>query len=154
MTTSSRARKKSSPEQLGEREPNRNVPGIDKLMAFAEELAATTEGVLRETASREEAVPAPRLAPVAPVRRFNAPQAAREAAAQLNEVTNLKVDTVSSVNKNDAGWQVVVNLVELERIPHSTDVIAPYEAQLDAEGNLEGYRRLGRYLRGQTGDES
>jgi hypothetical protein len=85
--------------------------------------------------------------------RFSAPQAAREAAKQLAELTSLKFDSVSAVDKKeDTGWHVTVNLVELARIPHSTDVIGVYEVELDAEGNLERYRRGPRYLRDQIGD--
>jgi Gas vesicle synthesis protein GvpO len=84
--------------------------------------------------------------------RFSAPQAAREAAKQLAELTNLKFDSVSAVDKKETGWHVTVNVVELSRIPHSTDVLGVYEVDLDAEGNLEGYRRGPRYLRDQTGD--
>jgi len=87
-------------------------------------------------------------------RNFTAPQAAREAASQLSELTNQKLDGVSAVNKRDSGWQVVVNLIELARIPHSTDVLGSYEVLLDAEGNMQSYHRGSRYLRGQTGEES
>jgi Gas vesicle synthesis protein GvpO len=84
--------------------------------------------------------------------RFSAPQAAREAAKQLSELTNLKLDSVSAVDKKETGWHVTVNMLELTRIPHSTDIIASYEVELDAEGTLESYRRGPRYLRDQTGD--
>jgi hypothetical protein len=84
--------------------------------------------------------------------RFSAPQAAREASKQLSELTNLKLDSVSAVDKKETGWHVTVNMLELTRIPHSTDIIASYEVELDAEGTLESYRRGPRYLRDQTGD--
>ncbi len=135
MNKSSRTRKKSSTEEFADTELNRNVPGIDKLVEFAEELSATSGRVPAE-------------------RPFSAPQAAREAGKQLSELMSLKLDSVSAVEKKDSGWQVVVNLIELSRIPHSTDVLGAYQVQLDAEGNIQSYHRGARYLRDQTGDDS
>ena len=40
-----------------------------------------------------------------------------------------------------------MDLIELKRIPESTDVLASYEALLDDEGNLLRYQRTRRYLR-------
>lgn len=84
--------------------------------------------------------------------RFSAHQAAQGAGKQLSELTKLRLDNVSAVNKKDGGWQVIANLIELSRIPHSTDVLAAYEVHLDAEGHLESYRRMARYLRDQIGE--
>ncbi len=132
MNKSSRTQKKSSTGELTDPGLNRNVPGIDRLVEFAGELSGQ--------------VPAKRA--------FSAPQAAREAGKQLSELMSLKLDSVSAVEKKDSGWQVVVNLIELSRIPHSTDVLGAYQVQLDAEGNIQSYHRGGRYLRDQTGEES
>ena len=40
-----------------------------------------------------------------------------------------------------------VELVELERIPATTNILATYEVQLDRACGLVGYRRLRRYFR-------
>lgn len=72
----------------------------------------------------------------------------------LPELTGLKIDTVSSVARNDEGcWRVTVELIEMKRIPDTTDLLATYIATLDDEGNLLGYQRSRRYLRNQPLEE-
>ena len=41
-------------------------------------------------------------------------------------------------------------MLELERIPNTTDVLATYDVQLDDEGTLLGYKRKRRFIRGQA----
>jgi hypothetical protein len=61
-------------------------------------------------------------------------------------------DSVSGVQKVDEGWRLDMEVVELERIPPSTTVMATYEVDLDADGEVRGYRRKRRYYRNQAGD--
>ena len=75
---------------------------------------------------------------------------AQRAKQQLAEVTGLKVDTVSGFDRQDKGWHVRVEFIEMKRIPEGTDVLATYEGVLDDEGNLLNYQRIRRYLRQQT----
>lgn len=79
-----------------------------------------------------------------------APEIARLARDQLCEITGLKADTVSSLRRERNRWTVVVNMIELSRIPPATDVLAAYEVELDAAGRLEGYQRVRRYLRAEA----
>jgi hypothetical protein len=151
MVKSSGTRKKSGTGQLVETELNKIVPGIDKLVEFAAELAESGQAPSREGELGDPAVAEVRQ--LHKKRNFTAPEAAQVAGKQISTLTKLKLDNVSAVSKKDAGWQVVANLIELSRIPHSTDVLAAYEVQLDAEGNIEGYRRLTRYLRDQVGED-
>jgi hypothetical protein len=59
---------------------------------------------------------------------------------------------MTSVEATDGdGWVVGFEVVEDHRIPSSADVLALYEVELDADGELMGFRRMRRYLRGQTG---
>ncbi|WP_038044786.1 gas vesicle protein GvpO [Thermocrispum agreste] len=51
---------------------------------------------------------------------------------------------------DDGGWSVLVDVVELERIPSSTDVLATYRVDITSTGDLAGYERLRRYHRGAT----
>ena len=61
-------------------------------------------------------------------------------------------DSVSGVQKVDEGWRLDMEVTELERIPPSTTVMATYEVELDAGGEVRGYRRKRRYYRNQAGD--
>ena len=79
-------------------------------------------------------------------------QAARMAKQQLQEITGLEVATVSAMEEHEGGWRAYVNLVELRRVPSTSDVLATYEAILNAEGEMETYKRLRRFLRGQVND--
>jgi hypothetical protein len=54
---------------------------------------------------------------------------------------------------DDSGWSVMVQVVELSRIPHSTDVLGAYAVSLDGDGELTGYRRRRRYYRNQTDED-
>jgi len=78
---------------------------------------------------------------------------AQRAKEQLVELTGLKADTVSGFDRQDNGWHVRVELIELKRIPEATDVLATYEGVLDDEGNLLSYQRIRRYLRQQIMEE-
>jgi hypothetical protein len=48
---------------------------------------------------------------------------------------------------------VTVQVVELSRIPNSTDVLGSYAVTLDKEGELVGYRRNRRYHRNQADED-
>ena len=55
---------------------------------------------------------------------------------------------VSGVRRADDGWCVLVDVLEVPRIPDTTSLLAVYEVQLDNEGELKEYRRVRRYRRG------
>ena len=43
-------------------------------------------------------------------------------------------------------------MLEVERVPNTTDVMATYVVQLDDKGGLLGYKRERRFLRGSAED--
>jgi hypothetical protein len=45
---------------------------------------------------------------------------------------------------------VTLEVVELRRIPESTDVLASYEVELDGDGRYLGFSRGRRYSRSQA----
>lgn len=77
-------------------------------------------------------------------------EVARKGVGQLTELTGRKLDTIAAIERVDDGWQLTVELVELERVPSTTNLMGSYDAELDAEGNLISYERVRRYHRGQA----
>ena len=75
---------------------------------------------------------------------------AQLAKKRVAELTGLKPDTISSIAKDEEGWHVSVDMIQLSRIPEATDVLAVYETVLDDEGNLVSYERTRCYHRGQV----
>ena len=71
---------------------------------------------------------------------------------QFAELTGRAPDSVTGARslENGDGWSVLVDVVELDRIPASTSVLATYRVDLDSDGELTSYERLRRYTRGAT----
>lgn len=53
----------------------------------------------------------------------------------------------------DGGWRVLVEVIEVSRVPASTDVLGAYEVTVDEEGELVRFERLRRYVRAHTGED-
>jgi hypothetical protein len=78
---------------------------------------------------------------------------AQRAKEQLAQLTGLEPGTVSALSKDEEGWHVAVDMIEMKYIPDTRDVLATYETLLDDEGNLIRYQRTRRYHRGQVTEE-
>ncbi|MFE5262997.1 gas vesicle protein GvpO [Streptomyces coelicoflavus] len=74
----------------------------------------------------------------------------REARAQLAELTGMTAESVSSFEQTEEGWALEVEVLELERVPDTMSLMGSYQVELDAEGQLTGYRRVRRYERGRA----
>ena len=102
----------------------------------------------RDPTDRERRQPARRGGATA-----TAEQHARRAAEYVADMTGKDPEAIVSLEPtDDGGWLVDVEVVETRRVPDSTDILAVYEAELDAEGELVGYRRVKRYSRCQMGE--
>jgi hypothetical protein len=78
-----------------------------------------------------------------------ATEAARRAAEELAELVHHPQEGVSAVRRaEDGGWTVLLDVLELARIPDTTSLLATYEVELDPEGRMVQYRRTARYRRG------
>jgi hypothetical protein len=83
-------------------------------------------------------------------RRAPAEHAARHAVEQLSGLLGGDPERVIGIEPRDGSWLVRLEVVELERIPDTTSVLASYDVDVDAEGSLRSYRRTRRYTRAQT----
>lgn len=72
---------------------------------------------------------------------------------ELQGLTGHKIDSVSGFERTEGGWKLVITVVELQRIPAGTDVLASYEVMLNELGDIKNYHRGKRYFRDQVGDE-
>lgn len=75
--------------------------------------------------------------------------AVRRARSELEALTGYPIDAVSGFVHTDEGWLVTIEMLELNRIPPTTDVLGTYEVVVDDRGELVRYARLRRYYRNQ-----
>jgi len=111
------------------------------------------DGVAEEDVERGRA-PDERGHEEEPVRAATSPSRTREiverAREQLRDLRGADAETVSSIRRTSDGWRVGLDVVEVHRIPESTDVLATYELDLDEEGNLITFERTARYHRSEA----
>jgi hypothetical protein len=82
---------------------------------------------------------------------MKAPQVVRRAIEQVAMLTGREIEGVNGLERSDDdGWVVTLEVVELRRVPDSTDVLGSYAVTLDSRGELEGYMRTRRYYRSQV----
>jgi gas vesicle protein GvpO len=85
--------------------------------------------------------------------RLSAQKAIALAKQQLLELTAKQCESVSGMTRTREGWTIRLDVVELERIPHSTDIMGSYQLELDSHGELISYERISRYYRNQGATE-
>lgn len=86
--------------------------------------------------------------------KLSAPDAVKAARDYVEAMTGRLPETVSGINRaDDGGWTVSLDVVELARVPTSTDVLATYEVTVDAHGDLDDLQRTRRYTRNQANQE-
>jgi len=104
--------------------------------------------------AREGEEPAPtreqEQEPVAGAEPGDIAGAARKAREQLRAVLDRDAESVSALERTRDGWLVTLEVLELSRIPESTDVLASYEVDLDSDLGLRRYARVRRYIRSQA----
>ena len=86
--------------------------------------------------------------------RISAREAIDRVRGELPALLGHPVDSVLGLEPDeDKGWTVTVQVVELARIPHSTDVLGTYAVTLDQSGELLSYKRRRRYYRNQADED-
>ena len=82
-----------------------------------------------------------------------APDIVRRAVEQVGVLTGRPVEGVLGLERGDDGWVVTLEVVELRRVPDSTDVLGSYAVAVDERGELQAYRRTRRYYRSQVEED-
>lgn len=78
----------------------------------------------------------------------------RSAAEQLTELLGRTPESVSALRPTEDGWEAEVEVLELERVPETSSVMASYQVVLDPAGRLMAYERGRRYTRAQIDRDS
>lgn len=76
-----------------------------------------------------------------------------KAKSELAAVTGLKAESVVQAFKDEQGWHVRVQMLELSRIPPATDVLGDYEAVLGDDGAMLRFERKRTRLRAEPTEE-
>ena len=74
----------------------------------------------------------------------------RHARAQFTELTGLAAESVSSFEPTEDGWTLEIEVLEMARVPDTMSLLASYQVEVSADGELTGYRRVRRYERGRA----
>jgi hypothetical protein len=84
--------------------------------------------------------------------RIGAQEAADRALTYLEEMSGQEPEVVVAVEPDDDRWLVQVELLELARVPDTTDVLGCYEVAISFDGEPLAYHRTRRYHRGSVGE--
>lgn len=81
---------------------------------------------------------------------LTAAELGKAAMTTVHELTGYQPEAVTALEWDGEFWQITVDVLELARIPNTTDVIGEYSVRLDESGTLRGYRRERRFQRSQA----
>lgn len=84
---------------------------------------------------------------------LSAKELTEAAKAAAEDLTGFSAEAVTGLEWDGESWLVTVDVLELSRIPNTTDLLATFVVQLDDSGSLLGYKRTRRFLRGQADGE-
>ncbi|NUO48757.1 MAG: gas vesicle protein [Polyangiaceae bacterium] len=108
----------------------------------------------RRTGERRTEKPQPEGEPEVPASGLSlATTVARCAELELSVLTGYEVESVTGIQRDEHGWHVTIDVVELEKVPRTTDVMGTYLVDIDNQGELSGYWRVRRFVRGRADPE-
>lgn len=84
--------------------------------------------------------------------RSSPQEIAARAVEQMQDLTGRHVEGVTGLERDGEEWTVTLEVLELERVPTTTDVLGKYEVTLDKDGDLTGIERTRRYPRAEAGE--
>jgi hypothetical protein len=68
----------------------------------------------------------------------------------VEAVIGSEAESVSGVERSNGNWRVNVEVLQMRRVPESTDILASYAVVLDGDGDLISVQELRRYRRSQA----
>ena len=68
----------------------------------------------------------------------------------LAKLVGCPTEGVTGFRRTDDGWVLTVEVLEVERVPETTDVMASYQVETDRDGGIVSFDRRRRYLRAET----
>jgi len=77
---------------------------------------------------------------------------AERAVEQMQSLIDRPIEAVTGIEKDGDEWTVTLEVLELQRVPSTTDVLGKYEVTLDKDGELTGLQRTRRYPRAEAGE--
>ena len=80
-------------------------------------------------------------------------EVAERAKQQLAQVTGFQPVAVVASYRDAKGWHVSVDVLEMARLPESTDLLGTYDVELDQEGSMVKFERKRTHLRGVPYEE-
>jgi hypothetical protein len=75
------------------------------------------------------------------------------AIAQVQDLIGRPVESVTGVEKNGSEWNLTLEVLELERVPNTTDVLGRYDVTVNKDGDVTGAHRTRRYNRAEAGED-
>ncbi len=61
--------------------------------------------------------------------------------SMANDILKKNVESVVKVTKEPKGWKVIIEALERKSIPDTHDILGRYELELNANGELLGYKQ-------------
>ena len=87
-------------------------------------------------------------------KRLGVRRIAQEASGELEQLLGRPVSSVLGVRRNgDDGYEVTLEIIEVDRIPETTSIMGVYSVSVDDTGEVMEYRRIRRYHRGQPSED-
>lgn len=77
----------------------------------------------------------------------------KQARSHLQSLIGAEAESVSALQRTNGTWKVTLEVVELHRVPESTDVLSSYDVVVDDDGDVVSLTRGRRYRRSQVEED-
>jgi hypothetical protein len=145
---------RSEPDRAGEDTASAEPQAQEEQDEFSPEASDQQEEEEPSEGAGAEQEQRARQEPVQGASEGEAAEVVTRARRQLEGLLGAEPERVSGLTRENGGWSVMLEVVEVARIPESTDVLGTYELRLDDELNVVSVDRRRRYRRSQVDEAS